>query len=66
MNGQTEASEALGKHLQNPAGVSFHLAANDKVISKAYQEAAPLHPGFDPLYKPPIHYMMEEYVGEHR
>ena len=66
MNGQAEARKALRQHGHDPAGIVFPLAADDKVIGKADQKAAPFHPGFDVVLVPFIQDLMQEDIGQHR
>ena len=66
MNGQTKAGKPLRQHGHNLPGICFQLAANDKVISKAKQEASALHPWPYFTLKPFIQHMMEEYIGQYR
>ena len=62
MNGQSETAKTLRQYVHNPSGIFFQFEADYKIISKANQETSAPHLGFDILYKPPIQYMMQEYV----
>ena len=65
MNGQAKAGKPLGQHGHDPAGVRFQLAADDKIIGKADQEASSLQAWLYLLLKPFIQHLMEEYIGQY-
>src|SRR5882672_8572071 len=65
MNGEAETGEAFRQDFHNPAGIGFALTADDKIIGKATQKTAALHPGVDVLDNPFVQDMMQEYIGEH-
>lgn len=65
MNGQLEALKTLLEGGQDPAGILFPCAADDKIVSETDQETCALEPWFDHPHEPVIQHMMEEYVAEH-
>ena len=65
MNGEPEAGKPFRQHSHNLARIRFSLAADDKVIGKANQEASALHPWLYLTFKPGIEDMMKEDVCQH-
>ena len=65
MDGQAVAGKPLGQHRHDLAGVRFQLAADDKIIGKADQEASSLQAWLYLLLKPFIQDLMEEDIGQH-
>ena len=65
MDAQAKAGKPLGEYRQDPSGVRFPLAADDKVIGETSQKASALQAGLDLLCKPRIQDMMEHDIGQH-
>jgi len=66
MDSQPETVEPFGEHSHYPPCIFFVLAANNKVVSKPYDEAVSLHPWLDIPDKPVIQYMVKIDVRQHR
>src|SRR5208283_52025 len=63
--GELKKTEPFWECRQHPPGIILPFAADEKIISKADQEASALQPWSDVPHVPPVEHVVEEDVTEH-